>query len=247
MTIRVLVLGLVVVSAACSKTVVGTETGNPPVVSASSIDVETIGEDRVRVSGEAGAITPGGGEVAIANTSRDGEPVVTEVAEDGSFAAELAGDPDDDYELVASNAAGRSPARTIGGSQPQPGDWQTLHLCDDGDPMDPLSVTELVIEADTLKVSVSHGGGCEEHRYGLCYGNAWAESNPIQVGFKVLHDAGGDSCDALLSEELSFELSPFKQAYADNYRTDTGAATLGFAMCAVEGRPMGSCSVLYQW
>jgi hypothetical protein len=249
MTIRMLVLGLIIVAAACSKTIVGTETGNPPVISASSVEVEAIGADRVRVSGEPGAITPGGGEVAIANTSRDGDAVVTEVAEDGSFAAELEGGPNDDYEVVASNAGGRSSARTVSGSppQPEPGDWQTLHLCDDGDPMDPLSVTELAIEGDTLNVSVSHGGGCEEHRYGLCYEDSWAESDPIQVGFRVLHDADGDSCDALLSKDLRFDLTPFERAYAESYRTDVGAATLGFSTCVVDDQPAGSCSVLYQW
>ena len=145
MTLRLLVVGLVIVCAACSKTVVGTETGNPPVLTTSIIIVEAIGETRVRVSGESGAITPGGGEVSITNTSRGDEPAVADVAEDGSFSVELEGDPDDDYELAASNAAGRSPTRTVSGSGPTSGDWQTWHMCADTDPMDPLIVTELRI------------------------------------------------------------------------------------------------------
>jgi hypothetical protein len=247
MTVRLLVLGLVIVCAACTKTVVGTETGNPPVLTARVIMVEGFGEDGVRVSGEPGAITPGGGEISITNTSRGGEPVVTSVAEDGSFSVEVAGEPDDDYELVASNAAGRSPARTVSGSGPTSGDWQTLHMCADADPMDPLTVTELRIEGDTLHVGVSHAGGCAEHSYGLCYADAWDESNPIQVGFRVLHDDGGDGCEAERSQQLSFDLTRFRAAYAERYRTEAGAASLGFSSCAIDGEPRDSCGVLYAW
>jgi hypothetical protein len=244
--IRLLVVGLVIVGLGCTKTV-GTETGNPPVIAASLVEVEAVDDEHVRVSGEAGAIEPGGGEVSVTNTTRGGEPVVVDVAEDGSFSVELEGDPDDHYEIVATNDEGSSPPRIVHAGPVEPIDWQTLHACDDADPSDPLMVTRLEIEGDTLHVDVSHGGGCEEHGYGLCYEEAWAASSPIQVGFRVLHDDGGDSCDALLNQQLSFDLTPFKQAYAELMGGDAGAAGLGFEACELDGDPTSTCRVLYEW
>jgi hypothetical protein len=247
MTSRVLALVLVIVGTACAKSR-GTETGNPPVIAPRLITVEQVDEDHVRVSGAADAISPGGGEVSVTNTSRDGDPVVVDVAEDGSFSAELEGSPDDDYEVVAINEDGSSPPRVVSSGEPPPsGDWHTLHLCDPRDPVDNLIVTALSIEGDTLHVGVEHGGGCEEHSYGLCYGNAWAESHPIQVGLQVLHEDNGDGCQALLSEQLSFDLAPFKAAYAENYQTDIGAAYLDVASCMIEDGPADACRVLYEW
>jgi hypothetical protein len=250
MTSRLLVLGFAFAFAlaACAKSR-GTETGNPPVIAPRLIGVEAIDEAHVRVGGSAGAISPGGGEVSVTNTSRDGDPVVVDVAEDGSFSVELEGSPDDDYEVVAINADGSSPPRVVSSSTDPPpsGDWQTLHECDERDPMDELSVTELRVEGDTLYVGVGHGGGCAQHRYGLCYGDAWATSNPVQVGLQVLHDDGGDRCEAYLSEELSFDLTPFKAAYETLFGAGVGAASLGVASCTIEGDPAEVCRVLYTW
>jgi hypothetical protein len=246
MTSRLLALVLVIVGTACARSR-GTETGNPPVVAPRLITVEQVDEDHVRVSGAADAISPGGGEVSVTNTSRDGDPVVVDVAEDGSFSAELEGSPDDDYEVVAMSATGNSPPRIVSSSGPPPGDWQTLHHCDERDPMDPLSVTALSIEGDTLHVGVSHGGGCAEHSYGLCWGDAWALSTTIQVTLQVLHDDGGDGCEALLNDELSFDLTPFRAEYDEMFDQDFGKASLGVEPCAIEGDPAEVCSVLYEW
>jgi hypothetical protein len=243
---RLIVVGLVIASAACAKTI-GTETGNPPVIAPRLIEVEAIDEDHVRVSGDAGAISPGGGEVSITNQSRGDDPVVVEVAEDGSFSAELPGTTDDDYEVVASNADGSSQPRSVGGGGMTNDDWQTLHVCAESDPVDPLFIEALRIEGDTLHVDVSHGGGCEQHRYGLCYEEAWAGSSPLQVGLRVLHDDGGDTCDALRSESLTFDLARLKDAYAEMFGEGPGALSLGFDDCTVTGQPPSMCQVLYEW
>ena len=59
----------------------------------------------------------------------------------------------------------------------------------------------------------------------------------------MLHDANGDSCDALLSAELTFDLLPLQQAYADSYQTDSGAIRMGFDNCAAGV----DCQALYQF
>jgi hypothetical protein len=80
------------------------------------------------------------------------------------------------------------------------------------------------VVGDELVLSVSHG--CGEHAYGLCYSDEWQESYPVQVGITVLHDAGGDLCDALLTEELRFDLTPLREQYEQMYQSESGAIEL---------------------
>ena len=63
----------------------------------------------------------------------------------------------------------------------------------------------------------------------------------------MLHDDGGDACEAERNEQLSFDLTPFRAAYAKLFQTDAGAASLGFSSCALDGQPGDSCRVLYEW
>lgn len=241
-------LGLLLLTGGCTEARVGTETGNPPAVSLGQLDVEAAGDDMVTVSGDAGAVSPGGGEVSVRNVSQGGEPVTTSVDEDGSFEVTLDGTLADEYEVVASNDAGDSSPKTLrkDSTPPPAGDWQTLHQCRDDDPMASITISEAMVAGDELFLTVHHGGGCEKHRYGLCYAREWAESYPIQVGFTVLHDDGGDDCDAWLTESVSFDLTPFKDAYRDAYLSDEGAVQMGFRNCETDGGN-GGCSVLYEW
>jgi hypothetical protein len=64
------------------------------------------------------------------------------------------------------------------------------------------------------------------------------ESYPVQTGVRLAHAADGDTCKALLSRALRFDLSPLKSAYANSYQTATGIIRLHVA---------GSNSVTYQW
>ena len=251
---RLLVVGLAMASAACAACAetTGTETGNPPAIAAQLIHVEAVDDDHVRVSGGPGAIDPGGGEVTITNTTRDGEPVVAKIDDDGSFSVELPGSPDDSYAVTATDASGGSSARSVVGGDGVDGgtmtvDWQTLHACDAADPSDPLTVTALQIEGDTLQLDVSHGGGCEQHHYGLCFEPVWAGSAPPQLGLRVLHDAGGDSCEALLTESLTFDLTAVRDAYAEQFGQGPGAVDLGFDACMLPGQAAGMCQVRYEW
>ena len=59
------------------------------------------------------------------------------------------------------------------------GDWQTPHPCRPSDPGDALTITALDVAGDSLFVDVEHGGGCEDHDYGLCWQGEWAESYPV--------------------------------------------------------------------
>lgn len=78
-------------------------------------------------------------------------------------------------------------------------------------------------EADTLVVAVGHSGGCETHSYSLCYQPAFGESDPVQADLVLIHDANGDACEAYLTTELRFDMSPLAAAHQDTY---PGAAGL---------------------
>jgi len=66
------------------------------------------------------------------------------------------------------------------------------------------------IKDDKLNIRVSYGGGCKEHSFQLNWDGIIMESFPPQVRFDLSHDNHGDTCMALLSDTLVFDLSAIK-------------------------------------
>jgi hypothetical protein len=93
-----------------------------------------------------------------------------------------------------------------------------------GWPRDGLTITAVTVTGDTLRLQVSYGGGCARHRFAFLVGSAFMESHPVQVHARISHDAGGDTCRALISRALAFDLSRLKQRYREGY--GPGAATI---------------------
>jgi hypothetical protein len=93
-----------------------------------------------------------------------------------------------------------------------------------GWPADPVTITAASIRGDSLHLTLRYGGGCGKHRFGLLFGSAFLESFPVQVHARVAHDAGGDMCDALLSSDVAFDLTPLKRHYRTSY--GPGGATI---------------------
>ncbi len=63
------------------------------------------------------------------------------------------------------------------------------------------------IDGDTLIISVSYSGGCEDHEFTLAWDGAWAKSNPPQATLNLYHESNDDPCEAFPTEELQFDLS----------------------------------------
>ena len=82
---------------------------------------------------------------------------------------------------------------------------------------DQVTIDLARIERDTLYLRVKHGGGCARHEYALVAWNGWLESNPVQLGAFLAHDRNGDSCEALLTADLRFNLTPARDAFKDIY------------------------------
>ena len=83
---------------------------------------------------------------------------------------------------------------------------------------DTLAGTDvLVVRESVVRVDVEYGGGCAEHTFALLAGASFMESSPVQLQTWLLHDADGDSCDALIGDRLTLDLSPIRDAYRAAY------------------------------
>jgi hypothetical protein len=87
---------------------------------------------------------------------------------------------------------------------------------------DPYTFGNLKLEGDTLTINVQYVGGCEEHEFELIGTNKFMESEPVQVNILLSHNANNDPCEALITEESTFNLTPLKEAWQQAYRRDSG-------------------------
>lgn len=65
----------------------------------------------------------------------------------------------------------------------------------------------LDVETRILRVSVSYGGGCEDHEFVACWNGAISKSNPATLTLDLRHDANNDLCDAFITRDLFIELA----------------------------------------
>jgi hypothetical protein len=91
---------------------------------------------------------------------------------------------------------------------------------------DSLTILGAGITGDILTLRVQHGGGCEPHQYRLVVSRIWMESYPVQVPARVVHEANGDLCKALLTREFAVSLIPLRDEYRRAYQTATGRIAL---------------------
>ena len=93
--------------------------------------------------------------------------------------------------------------------------------------LDPNAGTHLLADAaaidsawtdgDTLYLGVTYGGGCQEHDFRLVGARGFSGKHPYELPVYLVHDGHGDDCRALVSEVVSFDMSPafrlFRQLY----------------------------------
>ena len=119
--------------------------------------------------------------------------------------------------------AGGAPSAAIGGATP-------VRIAHDFDATtlktDPYAVESATIEGNVLTLGVRYGGGCAQHQFSLVVSRGFRESIPVQTTAVLAHDAGGDNCRALKSEALSFDLTPLRDLYRADYRTQSGTIIL---------------------
>jgi hypothetical protein len=65
---------------------------------------------------------------------------------------------------------------------------------------------------------LSYTGGCQDHNIDLARMNPWNDSdpNPVPV-FEIRHNGNNDMCEAFITRQLSFDLSPLKEEGAKTF------------------------------
>ena len=91
---------------------------------------------------------------------------------------------------------------------------------------DAYTINAATLEGDTLRINVSYSGGCETHAFTLVAEQRFLESFPVQLRVSLAHNANSDTCEAWITEDYHFDLTPIKEIYQKSYRTDTGTIVL---------------------
>lgn len=82
-----------------------------------------------------------------------------------------------------------------------------------GAPDDPLNLTAMTVEGETLRVGVQYGGGCAAHAFAACWDGTVLDTAPPRLRLVVHHDGNGDACDALLSHDVLIDVSELGFAF----------------------------------
>jgi hypothetical protein len=91
---------------------------------------------------------------------------------------------------------------------------------------DEFALNTATITEDTLNINASYGGGCEEHQLTLVVSELFLESFPVQIPVSLSHNANGDTCEAWLTDDYSFDLTPIKTMYQEAYQQEAGTIIL---------------------
>jgi len=81
---------------------------------------------------------------------------------------------------------------------------------------DPETIQKIDLSGDLLTITVEYSGGCDDHVFSLHAGACVLESWPPQSDIYLVHDDPGDPCDAIVTEELVFDLVPLKKTYRED-------------------------------
>jgi hypothetical protein len=86
--------------------------------------------------------------------------------------------------------------------------------CGLGLPNDGFSLgSAMTITDRVLKVSVSYGGGCEEHTFAACWNGGISKTSPSTFAIELHHDAHQDLCDAFVTRDLFIDLSTTPEGF----------------------------------
>jgi len=130
--------------------------------------------------------------------------LIQEVTFDLRPMREASGTEEGEVMLGIKNFPGDSPAYVWNAAE---GDPRTIEVGDPPRATDEYIIQDARVEADSLIVDISHGGGCEEHEYQMFWDGLLLETFPPQVNLSLFHNANGDFCEAALFETLSIDLS----------------------------------------
>ncbi len=84
--------------------------------------------------------------------------------------------------------------------------------------LDQFDLNSVAVSDNEITLNLSYSGGCEEHEFELFMSpGAFMESNPVQANLFLRHNGKDDACDAYITTEVSFDLSPLAELYQQFY------------------------------
>lgn len=80
-----------------------------------------------------------------------------------------------------------------------------------------VSITEVTVVDNVMKIGVSYSGGCKDHDFDLVGSENIAKSLPAQRGITLVHKMNDDTCRELITETLEFNIEELA------YKKETGS------------------------
>ncbi len=79
--------------------------------------------------------------------------------------------------------------------------------------LDMFFIDTAFVDGDSLRLSISHSGGCRTHQYYL-WELSRRQNQPIELILE--HESNGDLCEAMVYADLAFSLTPLREKKADS-------------------------------
>ena len=77
---------------------------------------------------------------------------------------------------------------------------------------DPVQLHEAYIDGDCLHIKLSYSGGCRNHTVDLARILPECGTPPLPPPtFEIRHNSNGDACEAYITKDFRFDLSPLKR------------------------------------
>jgi len=93
---------------------------------------------------------------------------------------------------------------------------------------DAYTLTKALIVKDELRLTASASGGCAPHDFTICWPSPWFEgAGKLEVTeLEIHHDDHNDPCDAIISEDIRYDLAPLREAWKATYQQPSGSFLL---------------------
>lgn len=75
---------------------------------------------------------------------------------------------------------------------------------------DAYNIEQVELVGNSLAFTVSYSGGCEDHAFSLLNDGSIMKSMPPQTNLVLKHEANGDKCRSMITEQLIFNLEPLQ-------------------------------------
>jgi hypothetical protein len=105
--------------------------------------------------------------------------------------------------------------------------------------LDPATPKSVSVADDRLLLLVTFSGGCRVHEFAAVAPPEFTESGVVELPIWIRHDDPDDPCDAIVSEDLSFDLTAVRQLYLATYGVP------GFLRLRVHTSPSDEMSVVW--